>query len=133
MTNICTFSSFLTWIFKCSETKHKYIIKQNQSPQPENSKITEKLSRDLSPVRIAAEKRMQACLVRPFEWTSLNFQRGYRFPTFRLNVIDVYYRVLNRIKLLVTLCLKSHLTLNNDLHALSHSAALRITQKNTLY
>ena len=120
-------------MFKCSETKHKYIIKQNQSPQPENSKITEKLSRDLSPVRIAAEKRMQACLVRPFEWTSLNFQRGYRFPTFRLNVIGVYYRVLNRIKLLVTLCLKSHLTLSNSLHALVPLGSSKDYAKNTLY
>ena len=38
--------------------RYKYIIKQNQSPQPENSKITEKLSRELSPVRISARKRM---------------------------------------------------------------------------
>ena len=37
-------------------------MKQNQFPQPENSKITEKLSRELSSVRIAAGKRMQACL-----------------------------------------------------------------------
>ena len=56
-------------------------------------------------------------------------REGIAFSTFRLNVIGVYYRVLNRIKLLVTLCLKSHLTLNNDLHALSHSAALKIRQK----
>ena len=31
-------------------------------PQPENSKITEKLSRKLIPVRIAAGKQMQAQL-----------------------------------------------------------------------
>ena len=58
--------------------QHKYIIKQNQSLQPENSKITEKFSRELSPVSIAAGKRMQACLQSDlFEWTSLNFQRGF--------------------------------------------------------
>ena len=42
--------------------QHKYIIKQNQSPPPEKSKITEKLSRELNHVRIAAGKRIQACL-----------------------------------------------------------------------
>ena len=59
------------------------------------------------------------------QWKSIGVPRSL----FRVNVIGVYYRVLNRIKLLVTLCLKSHLTLNNDLHALSHSAALKIRQK----
>ena len=58
--------------------QNKCIIKQNQSPLPKNSKLTEKISRELSPVTIAAGKRMHACLVRPFDWTSLNFQRGCR-------------------------------------------------------
>ena len=78
LTYICTFSSFITWISKCSETTTQIYHKQNQSLQPENSKITEKLFRELSPVRIAAGKQMQACLQSDLqEWTSLNFQRGF--------------------------------------------------------
>ena len=52
---------------------------QYQSPQPENSKITEKLSRKLIPVRIAAGKQMQARLPSDLQsGLALNFQRGFR-------------------------------------------------------
>ena len=78
----CDWSIRLFRVISAKTTRLVCVLRrtqQNQSPQPENSKITEKLSRKLIPVRIAAGKQMQAQLQSDLQsGLALNFQRGSR-------------------------------------------------------